>query len=81
MKKLRYRIKRNTFGNGTIKYSVQLKTLFGWDYLTREAWFVGEYSEPAKVDTREEALSIIDMHYERQRAKAVVSMEIEYITK
>lgn len=81
MKKVSYRIKIETYGNGDTKYYPQKKVGLRWKWLDRD----GEaYSFEVGYDfRREDALKRIDRNYDEYfvSANTVVSTEFEYITR
>ena len=81
MKKVSYRIKIETYGNGDTKYYPQKKVGLRWKWLDRD----GEaYSfEGFCCWSRQDALDRIDRNYDEYyvSANTLVSTEFEYITR
>ena len=81
MKKVSYRIKIETYGNGDTKYYTQKKVGLKWKWLDYQG---EEYSFITGYDfRREDALKRIDRNYDEYfvSANTVVSTEFEYITR
>lgn len=75
---MKYRIKIVTFKNGRKTYEPQVKLRIGWGTLDHEGkyeFFLYGYG----LNTREQALAHIDMHFEGNTKEQII--EFEYITK
>ncbi len=72
---MRYRIKIITFSNGRKGYYAQVRKLFHWSGLCRD----GESGYAIECESRKNALTAIDLHYEGNYRKQTI--EFEYITR
>ena len=77
---MKYRIKIITYVNGRKIYIPQVKTGFmSWKYIDGDGYEYTYFSCDCK--SRENALNIIDNHYNLKQRNTVKSIEIEYMTK
>lgn len=77
---MKYRIKITTFVNGTKIYTPHVKKGFMcWKYV---GLYGGEFKYVSRdCTTREQALELIDNHYNLMSSKTIKFIKIEYITK
>ncbi len=74
---MRYRIKIVTYKNGRKEYTPQFRQWGTWDDINWEGEASVMYE--TKLDSRQDALDKIDLHYAGNKKKQTI--EFEYITK
>lgn len=79
-KKVKYRIKIETYSNGDNVYYAQKKFLFGWLYLCHDG---SETSFVIACYDRNKAINRIDLNYQKNYkvANKIINIGFEYITK